>query len=84
MSSFSLVNEYQILGIAVALLLLVVLSVLVTVRRDYERVDMTPCNKGPVGFDESGLTNLCMLYDEKRGYYFKRRISSEAVRGVYF
>jgi hypothetical protein len=37
-----------------------------------------------IGPDESGLTNLCMLYDEKHGYYFRRRISSEAVRDVYF
>lgn len=84
MSSFSLVNEYQILGIVVAVMLLAVLSVLVTVRRGYERADAAPCNEEPIKPDESGLTNLCMLYDEKRGYYFRRRISSEAVRGVYF
>lgn len=84
MSSFSLVNEYQILGIAVVVLLFAALSVLVTVRRDYEPADTAPCNEEPTKPDGSGLTNLHMLYDEKRGYYFRRRISSEAVRDVYF
>lgn len=84
MSSFSLVNEYQILCIAVVVLLFAVLSVLVTIRRDCERADVAPCNEEPIRPDESGLTNLCMLYDEKRGYYFRRRISSQAVRDVYF
>lgn len=84
MSSFSLINEYQILGIAVVVLLFAVLSVLVTIRRDCERADTAPYNTRSIGSDESGLTNLCMLYDEKRGYYFRRRISSETVRDVYF
>jgi hypothetical protein len=65
MSSFLLINEYQILGIAVVVLLFAALSVLVAVRRDYERAATAPYNMRSIGPDESGLTNLCMLYDEK-------------------
>lgn len=85
MLSFLDAYSYQIFGILIALFLACILTFLILIRKDYERSDTAPWNDEPMSSDPSGLTKTCMFYNEKEGaYYFRRKITAEAIRAVYF